>query len=126
MARPMPEDAPVTMAALPVRSMTLVSLQQDLDEQCRRPGEEVGAVAHPRQRIEILVEALVTAQPDDGLAEARGLLLVAVALQPPHQEPVYVDPDRPSPVADREEPEAVPVVARHGRDALVRQAEAGA
>src|SRR5215210_6524073 len=55
-----------------------------------------------------------------------GLLFVAVALQATHEQPVDVDPDLSSPVAGREEGEAVPVVARHGREAFVRKAEARA
>src|SRR5918997_4075870 len=40
-----------------------------------------------------------------------------------HQEPVYVDPHGPSPVSLFREPVAVQVVARYGRDVLVRQTE---
>src|SRR5215212_6870766 len=73
--------------------------------------------------IVVLVEALVPAQREDGLSQAPGLLFVAVALQASHEQPVYVDPDRSPPVTGREEGEAVPVVARHGREALVRKAK---
>jgi hypothetical protein len=51
------------------------------------------------------------------------VLAVAVVLQTVHQEPVYVQPDRPPPVLDRREPKAVYIVARHRRDVLVGEAE---
>src|SRR5215207_11658981 len=117
MARPIPADDPVTMATLSLSSMIFLPFPpRHVETERRRPGEEVGAMPHPRQGLEVLVEAFVPAQAHDGLPQTFGLLLVAVALQAPHQEPVNVDPDRPPPVTDREEREAVPVVARHGRD----------
>src|SRR5918998_4796169 len=42
-----------------------------------------------------------------------------------HQEPVYINPDRSPPVPQRRESEAVQVVARDGRNALIRQTKSG-
>ena len=44
------------------------------------------------RRVVVLVEALLSAQREDGLSQALGLLLVAVALQASHEKPVYVYP----------------------------------
>src|SRR3712207_6598707 len=74
--------------------------------------------------VVVLVEALLLAQGDDGFSQSLGLPLVAVAFQAPHEKPVYVDPDRSPPVPSRKEGEAVSIVARHRRDALVREAKA--
>src|SRR5215218_9300677 len=73
--------------------------------------------------VVVLVEALIRAQREDGLSQTPGLLFVAVALQASHEQPVYVDPHRSPPVAGGEEGEAVPIVARHWCEALVRKTE---
>src|SRR5215208_7770392 len=77
----------------------------------------------PGQWVEVFVVALVAAQGNDRLSQAPGVVLVAVAIQTLREEPVDVDPDRSTPVPGREEREAVGIVAGHGRDAFVGEAE---
>src|SRR5215208_5146161 len=42
-----------------------------------------------------------------------------------HEEPVYVDPHRSTPIPRREEGEAVPIVARYRREAFIRETKPG-
>ena len=74
-------------------------------------------------RIEVLMKTRFPAEPDDATPQSVGVLLETVVLQPVHQEPVYVQPDRSPPVFYGREPEAVHVVAGHRRDVFVGEAE---
>src|SRR5215212_3892657 len=80
-------------------------------------------MTRPGQWVEVFVVALVAAQGNDRLSQAPGVILVAVAIQTPREEPVNVDPDRSTPVPGRGEREAVAVVAGHGCDAFVGEPE---
>src|SRR5215217_5724149 len=100
MARPIPAEEPVTTATL-LSSCTMHFLpvfQRQVQKQRRRPREVVRAVSRSVYGVEVLVEPLVPTQADDGLPQVRGVLVEAVALWPPHQQPVYVDPDGTPPV----------------------------
>src|SRR5215212_8962731 len=124
MERLIPDDAPVTMATLSFSCMApLPILQQNVEEQRRRPGEEDRSEPFAAGGGEVLVEALTPAQVGNGSSQALRALPVAVSLQPVHQEPVHVDPYWPAPVPLLREPVPAHVVARHWRDVLVRQTE---
>jgi hypothetical protein len=62
-----------------LRSSPKLVFKHDVQEQGRRPRKEVGAVPETGRGIVVLIEALIPAQGDDGLSQALGLLLVAVA-----------------------------------------------
>src|SRR5215212_1855607 len=122
MERPIPDHAPVAMATLSFSCMaSLPIIQQNVEEQRRRPGEENRSEPFAAGGVEVLVEALTPAQVGDGSSQALRALPVAVSLKPVHQEPVYVNPHRPAPVSLLREPVPAHVVARHWRDVLVRQ-----
>jgi hypothetical protein len=98
-------------------------LHEYVQEQRRGPGEKDRAESIACKGVEVLVEALVLAQPDDGLSQSLCVILVAIGFQSVHQEPVYVDPDRTPPVSLLGEPEAVQIVAGNGCNGLIRQTE---
>ncbi len=50
-----------------------------VQEQGRRPREEVRAVPETGRGVIVLVEALLLAQRDDGISQSLGLFLVAAA-----------------------------------------------
>src|SRR5829696_264886 len=77
----------------------------------------------PIRGIEVFIKALGSDKVYDGSSEIRRLLDEPVTAEPLHQQPIYVDPNRPSPVSHRREPKAIHVVTWHGCYVLVSQTE---